>query len=55
VADAQALFDEYVVAGVHIWHEWQDRPWGCQAFAVLTPDGHRIVFGQDLAAASVPE
>lgn len=48
VSDAQALHDEFAAAGVPFWHRLEDKPWGCREFAVVTPDGHRIVFGQDL-------
>jgi hypothetical protein len=27
----------------------QDKSWGMREFAVVTPDGHRIVFGEELA------
>jgi catechol 2,3-dioxygenase-like lactoylglutathione lyase family enzyme len=54
VADARALHDEYAAAGVTFWHPLQDKPWGCREFAVVTPDGHRIVFGQDLEAPADP-
>lgn len=54
VDDAQALHDEFAAAGAPIWQSLQDRPWGCREFAVLTPDGHRIVFGQDLEAPEAP-
>jgi hypothetical protein len=26
------------------------KPWGMREFAVVTPDGHRIVFGEKLTA-----
>lgn len=48
VADARALHDEYRARGVRFWHPLADKPWGFREFAVETPDGHRIVFGQDL-------
>jgi len=25
-----------------------DKPWGMREFGVRTPDGHRIMFGQEL-------
>ena len=25
-----------------------DKPWGMREFAIETPDGHRIMFGQDI-------
>ncbi|MDA0368928.1 MAG: VOC family protein [Proteobacteria bacterium] len=28
-----------------------DKPWGMREMMVKTPDGHRIMFGQDLSAA----
>lgn len=48
VADAAGLFDEYVAQQVEIWHPLEDKPWGMREFAVVTPDGHRIVFGEDI-------
>ncbi len=49
VDNAQALYREVVKKGVEIWHPLDDKPWGLREFAIVTPDGHRIVFGQDLA------
>lgn len=34
--------------GVEIWHPLQDKPWNMREFAIVTPDGHRIVFGEIL-------
>lgn len=48
VDDAQALFQSLVRNRVEIWHPLADKPWGMREFAIVTPDGHRIVFGQDL-------
>ncbi|HEX9794222.1 MAG TPA: VOC family protein [Planctomycetota bacterium] len=48
VDDATALHDEYVGKGVEIWHPIADKEWGMREFAIVTVDGHRIVFGQDL-------
>jgi catechol 2,3-dioxygenase-like lactoylglutathione lyase family enzyme len=48
VDDASALFEEYRGRGVSMWHRLEDKPWGMREFAVVTPDGHRIVFGQEL-------
>ena len=50
VDDAAALFQEYVNKGVEIWHALADKPWGMREFAIVTPDGHRIVFGQEIVA-----
>lgn len=48
VSDAQSLYDEFADAGVTLWHRLEDKPWGFREFAIVTPDGHRIVFGQEL-------
>ena len=48
VRDALGFYDEVVRNGVEIWHILADKPWGMREFAVVTPDGHRIVFGEEL-------
>ncbi len=48
VQDAARLYGEYVRNGVEIWHPPADKPWGLREFAIVTPDGHRIVFGEKL-------
>ena len=50
VSDVASLYRELVQARVEIWLALADRPWGFREFAIVTPDGHRIVFGQNLAA-----
>jgi uncharacterized glyoxalase superfamily protein PhnB len=49
VRDARGLYEETVKNGVEIWHPLADKSWGMREFAVVTPDGHRIVFGERLA------
>lgn len=49
VDDAQQLYDQCVCRDVKIWHAIEDKPWGLREFAIVTPDGHRIVFGEILA------
>ena len=51
VSDAAGLYREYVGHDVTIWHHLTDREWGIREFAIVTPDGHRIVFGECLPAA----
>jgi catechol 2,3-dioxygenase-like lactoylglutathione lyase family enzyme len=51
VRDADGLYREYLAQGVDIWHPLADKPWGMREFAVVTPDGHRIVFGERLLDA----
>ncbi len=52
VRDAAGLYREFLARGVGIWHPLADKPWGMREFAVVTPDGHRIVFGERLADAA---
>ena len=49
VRDAADLYAEAQRNGVEIWHRLADKPWGMREFAIVTPDGHRIVFGEALA------
>lgn len=48
VEGAANLYRECLAKGVEIWHALADKPWGMREFAVVTPDGHRIVFGERL-------
>lgn len=48
VDDIDPLFAEYTARGVEILQPVADKPWGMREFPVRTPDGHRIMFGQDL-------
>jgi catechol 2,3-dioxygenase-like lactoylglutathione lyase family enzyme len=50
VHDARGLYEETVRNGVEIWHHIADKPWGMREFAIVTPDGHRIVLGEKLPA-----
>ncbi len=50
VEHASLLYEEVVKNGVEIWHPIADKSWGMREFAIVTPDGHRIVFGESLAA-----
>jgi catechol 2,3-dioxygenase-like lactoylglutathione lyase family enzyme len=50
VQDAAALYEEIVRNNVEIWHKIEDKSWGMREFSIVTPDGHRIVFGEDLSA-----
>jgi catechol 2,3-dioxygenase-like lactoylglutathione lyase family enzyme len=35
--------------GVELLHAVADKPWGMREFGVKTPDGHRIMIGQEIA------
>jgi catechol 2,3-dioxygenase-like lactoylglutathione lyase family enzyme len=51
VRDAAGLYRECRERSVDIWHPLADKPWGMREFAIVTPDGHRIVFGERLSGA----
>lgn len=48
VVDARALYSELKARGAPILQDIEDKAWGFREFGVVTPDGHRILFGQDL-------
>lgn len=48
VTDAEGYYLDLVSREVEIWHALSDKPWGMREFAIVTPDGHRIVFGESL-------
>ncbi|MCZ8257945.1 MAG: VOC family protein [Polaromonas sp.] len=48
VSDAQAMYSDLKSRGAPILHDIEDKAWGFREFSVMTSDGHRIVFGQDL-------
>lgn len=52
VRDAAGLCAEFTGKGVELWHRLADKPWGMREFGIVTPDGHRIVFGEALSPAS---
>lgn len=48
VQDARGLWEEVLRNGVEVWHPIEDKPWGLREFGIVTPDGHRLVFGERL-------
>ena len=48
VHEAAALYQEFIGKNVTIWQRLADKPWGMREFAIATPDGHRIVFGEEI-------
>lgn len=42
------LFNQYKTRGVEFTQQISDKPWGLREFGVITPEGHRIMFGQDI-------
>ena len=49
VRDITGLYEEVRKQHVEIWHMLEDKSWRMREFAIVTPDGHRIVFGEPLA------
>ncbi len=48
IQDAAGFYADVRRNGVEIWHSLTDTPWGMREFSIVTPDGHRIVFGEKL-------
>ena len=46
--DVDAYHAEITAKGVDTAQVPMDKPWGMREMPVSTPDGHRIMFGQDL-------
>lgn len=46
------LHGEFLARGLTSLSAPVSQPWGMREFMVTTPDGHRIMFGQDLDAES---
>ena len=42
------LYDDLVRNGATLTQILGDKPWGMREFGVKTPEGHRIMFGQEL-------
>ena len=48
VQGVDELHDEFLARGLTSLAVPESKPWGMREFMVTTPDGHRIMFGQDL-------
>ena len=46
VENVDEVYEEFLESGANILTPIADRPWGIRDFTVVTPEGHRIVFGQ---------
>jgi uncharacterized glyoxalase superfamily protein PhnB len=46
VEDVDDVYREFNERGARVLTPIGDRPWGIRDFSVVTPDGHRITFGQ---------
>jgi catechol 2,3-dioxygenase-like lactoylglutathione lyase family enzyme len=52
VSDANALFREFSSRSIDFIKTLTDEPWGMREFGIRTPDGHRIMFGQELGSTA---
>lgn len=48
VENVDEIFVEFKQNGAVFNSEPEDKPWGLREFSVITPDGHRIMFGQEV-------
>ena len=46
VENIDEIYQEFISRGAEILSPIADKPWDLREFSVVTPDGHRIVFGQ---------
>ncbi|HUE74608.1 MAG TPA: VOC family protein [Pirellulaceae bacterium] len=46
--DVDALYRDFQERGAKFLFPVADKPWGLREFGVVTPDGHRICFGQEI-------
>ncbi len=46
VENVDEIYAEFLERGAKMLSAIADKPWGIREFSVVTPDGHRIVFGQ---------
>ncbi|HSC87595.1 MAG TPA: VOC family protein [Polyangiaceae bacterium] len=46
--DIDALYAQYLASGAEFTQPIADKPWGLREFGVVTPEGHRIMFGQPI-------
>ena len=48
------LYGELAGNGATLTQKLADKPWGMREFGVRTPDGHRIMFGQEIMGQALP-
>jgi len=52
VEDAEALYEEWKSKNVRFRKKLRTEPWGMKEFAIQTPDGHRMMFGEEVGDGS---
>jgi catechol 2,3-dioxygenase-like lactoylglutathione lyase family enzyme len=50
VEGVDGLHGELAARGVQVASAPRDKPWGMREFAISTPDGHRLTFGEPVTA-----
>ncbi len=48
VDDVDAYWNTVRALGVEVMAQLTDKPWGMREFGIRTPDGHRLMIGQDV-------
>jgi len=46
VENVDEVYKEFIDRGAQILSSIEDKPWDIREFSTVTPDGHRIAFGQ---------
>ncbi len=46
VENVDEVYEEFMERGAEILSNIGNKPWGIREFSTVTPDGHRIAFGQ---------
>ena len=46
--DIDDLYKQYSERQVDFTQKIEDKPWGLREFGIRTPEGHRIMFGEDI-------
>ncbi|MGP9566180.1 VOC family protein [Halomonas sp. AOP5-B2-8] len=46
------IYRDYQRRGADVFQAIADKPWGLREFGVETPEGHRIMFGEDIEPVS---
>ena len=46
--DIDELYDKYKDRQVEFTQIVADKPWGLREFGIRTPEGHRIMFGEEI-------
>jgi uncharacterized glyoxalase superfamily protein PhnB len=52
IENVNEVYQEFIDRGAQVLSPIENKPWGIREFSVVTPDGHRIVFGQIIRGSS---